>query len=295
MPFDFNDSSTTATNPFTGQTVTFTDPSAANVVNPNDYNNNSGFNVPPIPSADGNGLPSSKVASLRVGQNTRSLMHWFVPEFGVVKMYVNPKQVRYTHKKLIDRQRTKGGFTLQYWGEELDVLTLNGTTGSSGIEGINVLYEIYRAEQYAFDAVGLTLASDNAAQGAAEQIIGGVGNTIGSAISGSSIGGAIGSSIAKSLFGTDSASQALAAKNIPSLAQYAFGVELFYLGWVYRGYFDSMNVTESADNLGLFDYDLTFFVTERRGYRVNNLPWQKSAIDGPSGEHIPLSFAGIKI
>lgn len=280
MAFNFDDTLDSAIDA-TGATTTFSNSPVSN-----DFSQN-GFIVPPVPGADGNGLPSQKVRSQRVGNNTRSLMHWFVPEFGVVKMYINPRQVRYGHKKLITQERVKGGYNLQYWGEQLSTLNLSGTTGSSGIEGINVLYEIYRAEQYAFDSVGLTLAADNsAANGAAQQIVGGIGNAL---------GGSIGSSIAKSLFGTDPASQALAARNIPSLAQYAFGVELFYLGWIYRGYFDSMNINETADNLGLFEYDITFFVTERRGYRVNNLPWQKSAIDGPSGDSIPLSFSGIKV
>lgn len=264
----------------------------ATTTNPND--SFGGFSSQPIPSADGNGLPSSKVQNYRVGQNTRSLISWFVPEFGVIQMYINPKNISYADKKLINKERTKGGFILQYWGEELTAITLNGTTGSSGIEGINVLHEIYRAEQYAFDGIGLSLAADNANQGAANQIIGGIGNAIGGLASGTSVGSDIGGYIAKSLFGTDPASQALAAQNIPSLAQYAFGVEMYYLGWIYRGYFESMTVRESADNLGLFDYDITFNATERRGYRLNNLSWQKSATSGPSGYNIPLSFGGIK-
>lgn len=257
---------------------------AANVANNNDFNQN-GFVVPPLPSADGNGLPSSKVKSNRTATNIRSMVHWFVPEFGVVKMYINPKQIRYAHKKLINQERTKGGYNLQYFGEQLSTLSISGTTGSSGVEGINVLYEIYRAEQYAFDAVGLTLAADNANNGASNQIISGIANAV---------GGSVGTTIAGSLFGTDPSSQALAARNIPSLAQYAFGVEMFFQGWIFRGYFDSMNINESADNLGMFDYDLTFFVTERRGYRTNGYSWQRSAVDGPSGDHIPLSFSDIK-
>lgn len=253
-------------------------------ISPNDFAKD-GFIVPPIPSADGNGLPSQKSQSLKLAQNKRALIHWFVPEFGVVKMYVNPSSIRYSHKKVINKERTKGGFMLQYWGEDLSTLSIGGTTGSSGIEGINVLYEIYRSEQLAFDAIGLTLASDNAAAGAAEQIAGAVGDAI---------GGDIGSSIVKGLLGTDSAAQALAPRNIPSLAQFAFGIELFYLGWVYRGYFDSMTVNEDVSNLGLFAYDIQFVVTERRGYRFNNLPWQKSAIDGPSGQGVPLTFGGLK-
>lgn len=287
MAFNFSDALDDAIDA-TGKGISFNPAS-----NTNDFSEN-GFIVPPIPGADGNGLPSQKVKNRRTGNNTRSLMHWFVPEFGVIKMYINPRQVRYAHKKAINQERTKGGFSLQYWGERLSTLTLTGTTGSSGVEGINVLYEIYRAEQYAFDAVGLTLASDNAASALASQIFGGAGDAIGSAIGGD-IGGAIGGSLGSALGGGDPASNALAARNIPSLAQFAFGIELFYLGWVYRGYFDSMNITESADNLGLFEYDIQFVVTERRGYRVNNLAWQKSAVSGPSGEGVPLSFSNIKI
>lgn len=241
-----------------------------------------------------NGLPSSKVSSGRTYSNARSLIHWFVPEFGVIEMYINPKSISYQDAKLISKERTKGGFSLQYWGEELTTISLRGTTGSSGIEGINVLHEIYRAEQYAFDAIGLTLASDNGVNAADQQILGGIGNSIGSLVSGTSVGNGIGGYIANSLFGTDSSSQALASQNIPSLAQYAFSVEMFYRGWIYRGYFQNMTVNESADNLGLFEYDISFIATERKGYRLNEFSWQRSAINGPSSTSAPLSFEGIE-
>ncbi len=256
----------------------------------NDFSQN-GFIVPPIPGADGNGLPSSKLPSQRIANNKRHLIHWFVPEFGVVKMYVNPTDISYSNQKKITQERTKGGFNLQYWGEELGKMTLKGTTGSSGIEGINVLEEIYRSEQLAFDCVGLTLASDNMAQDLASSLVSGAGNAIGGVFGDKSgIGGAIGSS----LFGTDVAAQALAPRNIPSLAQFAFSVEMFYQGAVYRGFFNSMNVNETVTSLGLFDYTIEFVVTEKRGYRFNYMPWHKSAVDGPSGNGIPYSFSQLR-
>lgn len=251
-----------------------------NQINPS-FNQN-GFAVPAIPSADGTGLPSSKVDSMRVAEQKRNIIHWFVPEFGIVKMYVNPKSITYKYEKIINKERTKGGFLLQYWGEELPILTLTGTTGSSGIEGINVLYEIYRAEQLSFDGIGLSLSANNASQGVASQLIGAAGNAL---------GGSVGSSIAQSLFGVDTTAQSLAPRNIPTLAQYAFGIEMYYLGWVHRGYFKDMSVTESAEQLGLFDYTIQFIVTERRGYRFNNLSWQKSAKDGQSGDTVPRTFS----
>lgn len=62
---------------------------------------------------------------------------------------------------------------------------------------------------------------------------------------------------------------------MPSLAQYAFTVEMYYAGVVYRGYFKTMNITESADNFN-FTYQITFTATQKRGYRINNFGWQRS-------------------
>lgn len=283
-----------------GIAATVTDPKNNNTA---DYQQN-GFIVPPTPSADGNGLPSQKAQSGLLATETRNLIHWFLPEYGIVKMYVNPSNIQIRDSKLINQVKTKGGFTLQYWGEELTTLTISGTTGSSGIEGINVLHEMYRSEQYAFDSVGLTLASTNANIGAQQQIVGGIGNAIGNAVggangtvgaSGSQIGaGQFGGLIAQGLFGMDPANQSLSPKNIPSLAQMAFSVEMYYLGWVYRGYFKSMNVTEAANNIGLYEYVIEFIATQRRGYRTNTFAWQKSAISGPSSESIPPTFSRLR-
>src|SRR5579864_6992505 len=145
-----------------------------------------GFLVSATPSADGNGLPFTKIPPGTNGKLNRNIITWFVPQFGTVRMFINPQNITYNHKKLINKDRTKGGYTLQYWGEELSTLNISGVTGSSGIEGINMLYEIYRAEQYAFDAVGLTLAANNASADMANNLIQGIGGALGQAISGSS-------------------------------------------------------------------------------------------------------------
>ena len=256
-----------------------------------------GFLLPPTYSADGNGLPYSKVNSGRDGQIRRNIITWFVPQFGIVRMYINPAAITYNHKKLIQKDRTKGGYTLQYWGEELTTLNMSGTTGSSGIEGINVLYEIYRAEQYAFDAVGLTLAANNASADLANNLVQGAGGALGKAVGGllgarnQDAAAAGGAGLLGGLLGLDSPNNNLSTKNIPSIAQLAFTVEMFYNGWVYRGYFENMVVNERADNF-LFDYQLTFVATQRRGYRGNYFPFHKSAKDGPSQYSTPNSFSG---
>lgn len=257
-----------------------------------------GFLIPATFSADGTGLPHDKVPSYKPSQLRRNIITWFIPEFGIVRMYVNPSAISYNHKKLIAKDRTKGGFTLQYWGEDLTTLNISGTTGSSGIEGINVLYEIYRAEQYAFDGVGLTLAANNASADIANNLVNGAGSMLGQAVNGlfggdpnSPTAGAAGAGLLGGILGLSSPNNNLSAKNIPSLAQLAFTVEMYYNGWVYRGFFENMTINERADNF-LMEYQLGFTVTQRRGYRMNYFPWTHSAKDGPSQYASPLSFSG---
>jgi hypothetical protein len=254
-----------------------------------------GFLVSSTPSADGNGLPFSKITPGINGQITRNIITWFVPQFGTVRMFINPQNITYNHKKLITKDRTKGGFTLQYWGEDLSTLNISGTTGSSGVEGINMLYEIYRAEQYAFDAVGLTLAANNAAADVSNNLVQGIGGALGQAIGGNNgVSAAAGAGLLGGVLGLDSPNNNLSARNIPSLASLAFAVEMYYNGWVYRGYFDSMTVTERADNF-LLDYAMVFIVTQRRGYRTNYFPWSESPTSGPSQYTTPPSFNGTAI
>lgn len=276
--------------------------SALNGANPLTQSNlasfeSNGFLVASTPSADGNGLPYTKITPGVSGQIGRNIITWFVPQFGTVRMFINPQNITYTHKKLINKDRTKGGYTLQYWGEELSQLSISGTTGSSGVEGINMLYELYRAEQYAFDATGLTLAANNASADLANNLINGAGSAIGKAVGGlfgaqnQAAAGAGGAGLLGGILGLDSPNNNLSARNIPSLASLAFGVEMYYNGWVYRGFFDSMTVTERADNF-LLDYNMIFMVTQRRGYRTNYFPWHNSPASGPSAYNTPGSFNG---
>jgi hypothetical protein len=246
-----------------------------------------GFTVPSTYNADGNGLPYTKVPSKRIGRAQRNIITWFVPEFGIARMYINPQSIAYTHKKIISKERTKGGFSIQYWGEDLSTLNITGTTGTAGIEGINMLYEIYRAEQYAFDSVGLSLEASNAANDLASQGISEIGSSIGGLFGGS--GSSIGSGILSGLFGTNSPNNSLASRNIMSLAQLACSVEMYYNGAVYRGFFENMTVNERADNF-MLEYQISFVVTQKRGYRYNYFPWSRSAADSPSNDNTPNSY-----
>lgn len=252
---------------------------------------NDGFSVPANYQADGNGLPYNKVPYNKPGQTKRNIVTWFIPQFGIVRMYVNPEAITYAHKKIISKEKTKGGFALQYWGEDLTNIQINGTTGSSGIEGINVLYEMYRAEQYSFDSTGLTLAANNFNNDVSHNLLNGAVSTFGGASTGETFASSGASSLINGVLGTQSINNTMSPKNIPSLAQMAFTVEMYYGGWVYRGYFDQMTINEKASSFAI-DYNITFIATQRRGYRTNYFPFHRSANNGPSDYGTPHSFSG---
>ena len=246
-----------------------------------------GFQIPATFEASGNGLPYNNVPSSKPGQLRRNIITWFVPQFGTVSMYVNPESIIYEHSKQIGKDRTKGGFTLQYWGENLTSIKINGTTGSSGIEGINALYELYRAEQYAFDTTGLNLAANNSNNSITQSLLGGASSLFG-ASSGAptSLSGMLGS-----VLGLSSPTSNLSPQNIPSLAQLAFTVEMYYGGWVYRGFFENMTITETSNDF-LIKYSINFTATQRRGYRTNYFPFTRAANAGSSQYTTPNALSG---
>lgn len=249
--------------------------------------NNSDPNYTPIFSGLDNGFPSSRIPSQQLGTPVRKMVHWFVPEVGVIQMYINPQSINYSMKKVITPERTKGGYNVQYWGEELTTLNISGHTGSSGVNGLNVLEEVYRAEQYLYDPIALSMAANNSINGLNAMVnsslgnIGGLSNNIQSSTNG--------------VFGVDPASQSILPRNVPSLASIALGIEMYYSGWVFRGFFTNFSFKESSERIGIFDYDIGFTVTQRRGYRTNSFAWQHSAIDGPSDwQTNPRSIVGIQ-
>ncbi len=222
---------------------------------------------PSIPLASGTNVRQAQFPSNRLAGPVRNLIKWFLPEVGVVEMYINPQSISYSDKKLISEQRTRGGYVVQYWGEELTTIKINGTTGSSGIEGINVLRDVYRSEQIAIEPFALDLAGEQAlAQGP-------FALTEDSSESGST---------ASLNEGVASMSDLVDAQTRPTLASLAFSVEMYYSGKIYRGFFTDFSVSESAEKIGLFDYDTTFKVTQERGWRNNFFAWHRSATEGPS-------------
>jgi hypothetical protein len=240
---------------------------------------NSGFKADIAPSVSGFGTRQSRLKNERAGFSTRKMMYWLIPEGPIVQFYINPQNVVQSHKKAISQQRTKGGFVIQYWGEELTTLRLSGTTGTSGIEGINVLYDVYRNEQLALDPYALFLAAQSD-----EALINGgaIGSTIGGLLGGGEAGNIIGGVVGGLLEAGSATASPNPTRPKPSLAALACAVELYWSGEVFRGFFTDFDVTESADRLGMFNYNIGFTVTQKRGFRTNFLPWHRAATSGPS-------------
>jgi hypothetical protein len=231
------------------------------------------------------------------GIRNRQLIRWRVPGLGFVDMYINPQTMDIQEKKIIQKQRTKGGYIIQYWGEELMSIKISGSTGASGIEGINILRKVYRAEQDSFQQVAQTLSdrvnSFTASGNIANVIAQGAGSSAGD------LAGSIGGGLLTGLFGGGSNSAPL-----PTLGSLAVSVELFYQGWVFKGFFEEMSVNESVTNgPGVFNYSMTFTVLDRRGIRSNFMDFHRSpamldASGNPSGyrhsdaKSTPMSFNG---
>ncbi len=207
----------------------------------------------------------------------------------IIPMYINPQQIQITENKIINEQRTKGGYSIQYWGEELSKISASGNTGSGGIEAVNILRDVYRHEQIQFKKILLQRTRDliNDAQSSIE-------NTNSStALSGtiSLIDSLFNGGISEVINGVDSIMDTLknsvgktttSAKRvelIPTLASFAVSIDLYYQGEKFRGYFTNFNVSESASTPGFFEYDFNFVILKRYGSRNNFMPWHRESRD----------------
>jgi len=211
--------------------------------------------------------PNMRLAA-GITNRDKQIMTWRLPNSTMVQMYINPENFVVAESKQINYTRTKGGFVVQYWGDNLTRLTLSGTTGSSGVKGINILRDIYRSENRAFEVIAGSQTGEllNALAGGDMTEL--------------SLGQDLVPSVAKTLRENNFILR-------PSLASLALGVMLFYQGIQYKGFFTEMSVTESIQKLGLFDYNLTFMVTEARGRRDNFMAWHREPLaDDITGQFV---------
>jgi len=212
---------------------------------------------------------------------TRQMMKWRVPGYGWVTMFLNPDNLKIVEGKDIKPTRTKAGFILQYAGEKLTNITLSGTTGSAGIEGINILRSIYRAEQLAFD----NIADELERTGPLSEFL-------------QLARGSTGTITNTPDFGSITERTADIALNIlnqpfPTLSSLAANIELYFQGELFRGYFTDFSVEESGKEQGLINYTLNYTAYARQGVRRNFMPWHRqpfNPIGASAGKANPLSY-----
>jgi len=203
-----------------------------------------------------------------------------------IRMYINPETVGINDSKIINETLTKGGYTVQYWGEKNTTISLNGTTGSSGIEGINVLNRVYRHEQYEFEnilkarvAAAKEKIKASVVENAAKL------NNIQSGPRISTVPSALSDGIETimDVFSGNKGSiddrEWEPIKTYESLGALATTIEMHYDGVIYQGYFTTFSVTENATSPGLFTYSMNFTVLRREGVRDNFMPWHRSPYD----------------
>lgn len=253
-----------------------------------------GFAPEVITGADADSTPSrlnSRVNSAiphiidgpRIGSVRREMVTWKTPKFGYIQMYLNPKTIQIASAKVIQSQRTKGGYVIQYGGEKLDEINISGTTGSAGIEGINILQNIYRSEQVGFETVAVALEQE-LSNLQLDQFIGNFTNA--------AVGGATQGEFGFNINSLQIASRAFNGlySPKPTLASLASQVEMFFQGVTYRGYFTKFSVDENEARPGLFEYTIGFTAYAKQGVRRNFLPWHKQP-QGPAGTGNPMSFS----
>ena len=185
----------------------------------------------------------------------RQLMVWELYNGTFIEMYVNPQNVTFTLNKKITPTRTKGGFIVQYWGDELEVIQMNGTTGSSGIEGMEILNDLYRSEQLGdsgmanLQSVYSRLSTHQHADDTHKKLSG-----------------------SPPLSPEWSASKARSTDLVARATQ----VVLWYGKKRYYGIFTNFSITEAAAHPGEYIYSLSYSVWKTYGRDVNYMPWHRS-------------------
>jgi hypothetical protein len=212
-----------------------------------------------------------------IGEFKREMLTWRTPHLGYVQMYINPQNLTINDTKVINAERTKGGYTIQYAGEGLTEIDIDGTTGSGGIEGINILRSIYRSEQEAFESIATNLE-----ESLANLQLNTISNNI---LEQSPLSDLNIFSIANDVFRNFGRPQ-------PTLASLASNIELFFQGELYRGFFTKFYVSEKASEPGWFDYRISFTAYARQGRRRNFMPWHRQPINPANVNANPLSFTG---
>lgn len=220
-------------------------------------------------------------------------------EFYRKRMYLNPSSINTAHRKSIQKQFTKGGFFVQYWGEELTTLAISGSTGSAGMSEINKLMSIYRHELIHFN--NLLIQKNKEFNESLNESLGAVNsgnenrflNTL-SYLDQLLLSGQGQAVVDGFTTFTENLTNIISGKKDDpvkykeivqeqSLATLATSLIMEFKGIFYRGYMDGFTFTENASEPGLFNYNFNFIVLYSSGKRENFMPWHiESEVNGVS-------------
>ena len=208
-----------------------------------------------------------------------------------VPLYINPSTIQISYSKNISDTQTIGGFIVQYWGDKITILNITGSTGSGGIDAINILHSIYKSEQIEFQALLLKRQSEykkKIEEGQKEAEANGPTNAL-SAIDEILFDGqltktwnGVGETIdffKSQIENTGYSDERNTVSLLPTLSAFAVSLEMYFQGKIYRGYIESMSVTENASSPGLFDYNIQFKSLKEFGERKNFMPWHTNPRD----------------
>jgi len=242
--------------------------------------------------------------------NLTSILSSSVGDRKIVPLYINPSQIQTNYSKNISETQTIGGFIIQYWGDRLTTISMSGTTGSGGIDAINILYEVYKSEQTSFK--NLLIIRKQKLEKALRESSGGTEDlNIGQALDQVLLNGAfseISNGLSESMDyfkmainGESPDSKSKSLELMPTLSALAVSLEMHFQGRINRGYIESMNVTEDGNSPGHFNYTIQFKSLKEYGERKNFMPWHINPRDesgnpikkpkvGPNGQNYNLSF-----
>ncbi len=220
----------------------------------------------------------------------------------LIPVYLNPTSFSLQDGKIISESLTKGGYVIQYWGEQLGEIQVAGTTGSGGIEAINILKAVYRNEITQFNnllleraltlddvarkalsntstataAAGISTILDEITSGGFSNIIDGTKSVI--------------EEITQAALGITESNPAK-VELIPTLGAFATNMILYWQGEKFVGYFKNFRSDENSSAPGHFDYQFTFMVIKRSGVRTNFMPWHRKPYDA-AGQPVSASIPG---
>lgn len=248
-----------------------------------------------------------QVMKFIVPTKLESLGSFSISARAIIPFYINPDNFQIQDKKIIQKTLTKGGFAVQYWGEDLSVISASGTTGSGGIEAAYLLRDVYRHEQLQINSIIIQRlieaqqAAGEALQNAdtpPETFFGFIDEVSGGALS--QIKNGVNSVVdaVTDAFNGNTGTEAIEKIYLtPTASAFATSIDLYFGGERYRGYFESFSITEDAQSPGIIKYQFSFVITRRWGRRTNYMPWHRKAKDSannPVSASLPLEGPAIQ-